>query len=90
MEKAIRIVNSFSWDLKSFKKMEVSVIYSPQLDNIMLMKFFFFFEVAYLQFEVVHKGEKYSLRNTSRMQSIESVGHFQHKHNLKTAYFVDF
>ena len=43
-----------------------------------------------LKLEIVHKGEKYSLVNTSRMQSIECVGKLQHKHNLKTGSFNDF
>ena len=50
----------------------------------------FFWEGTYLKLEILHNGEKYSLRNTLRMQSNEIVGSLQHKHNLKTTCFVDF
>ena len=60
------------------------------LNMIIELFFNFFLEGPYLKLEFVHKGENHSLRNTSRMQSIQFVGLLQHEHNLKTAYFVDF
>ena len=34
---------------------------------------FFFWDETYLRLEIGHKGEKYSLRNTSRVQNIDLV-----------------
>ena len=36
----------------------------------------------FFKLEILHKGEEYSLRNTSRMQNKENVVKIQHKHNL--------
>ena len=52
--------------------MEASVIYNHSHDVKLILKFFFSYG-AYLKFEIVHKGEKYSLTNTSRMQNFEFV-----------------
>ena len=52
--------------------MEACVIYTNLHDNKFTLKLFR--EGMYLKFEIVQKGEKYSLRNISRMQNIEFVG----------------
>ena len=50
--------------------MQASVIYTPY----MIINFLnFFWDGMDLKFEVGVKGEKYSLRNTSRMINIELV-----------------
>ena len=58
----------------------------------LILKLFevFFLEATHRKLKVVRKGEKYSLRNSSRMQSIELDGQRQYKHNLKTVNLVDF
>ena len=71
-KKTNKIVTSLSCDLKKGLKMEASVIDTPINDNNFLLKLFW--EGMYLKFEIVHKSEKYSLRNTSRKQNIEFVG----------------
>ena len=53
--------------------MQVCGIYIPLHDNNFLFKFFSR-DGKDLKFEIGHKGENYSLRNTSRMQNIECVG----------------
>ena len=53
--------------------MPASVIYTPLRDNKTFLKVFFW-EGADLKFEIEHKGENYSLRNTSRIQKNEIVG----------------
>ena len=54
--------------------MQASVIYTPLHDKKFLLKFFL--DGSDLKFKIGHKGKKYSLRNTSRMQNIEFVGYF--------------
>ena len=49
---------------------------------IMNYFWFFFWDGTDLKFEIGHKGDKYSPRNTSRMQNTELVAKFSHKHNL--------
>ena len=51
--------------------MQASVIYTPLIVNKFIL---IFFNGVDLEFENGHKGEKYSLRNTSRMQNIDFVG----------------
>ena len=53
--------------------MEASVRYTPIHNNNILLKFVFG-EITYLKLEILHNAEKYSVRNTSRMQNIEDVG----------------
>ena len=50
----------------------------------------FFRDGRDLKFQIGHKGERHSLRNSSRMENIDFAGKLQHKHNLLSAYFVDF
>ena len=50
------------------------VLYTPLNLVIELFLSFFHWERTYLQLEDVHKGEEYSLFNTSRMQNIEFDG----------------
>ena len=57
--------------------MDASVVYTPLHDDRFISKLFLGGggrEVTYLRLEIVHKGEKYPLINTSRMQKIEIVG----------------
>ena len=54
--------------------MQASVIGIYPLHDIKYLLKFFWGDGTDLQFEVRHKGEKYFLRNTSRMQNIEFVG----------------
>ena len=53
--------------------MQASVIYVPLYDNEFLLKVIFW-DGTDLKFKVGRKGEKYSLKNTSRMQNNEFVG----------------
>ena len=66
------------------------VLYTPP--NIINQIYFevFFWDGTDLNFEVGHMIEKYSLKNPSRIENTDFAGELQHKHNLKTAYFVDF
>ena len=52
--------------------MQASVIYTPLHANKFLLKVFFW-DGADLEFDIEHYGEKYPLRNTSRMRNIEFV-----------------
>ena len=70
--KATRIVNSLSVTKKGCRR-EASVKYTLLHKNEFIFKLLLG-EGTYLKFEIVHKGEKYSLRHTSRMQNIEFVG----------------
>ena len=73
-KKPIRIVNSVPSDLKKkFKNGGQCYIYTYLYDDKLLSKLFFT-EGAYLKLENVHRGEIYSLRNTSRMQNTEFLG----------------
>ena len=54
--------------------METSVTYTPSHDNTILLLKFFLRNVPYLKLEIVHRGEKYSLRSTSLKQKFEFVG----------------
>ena len=47
--------------------MQTSVIHTPLQDNKVLLKVFFW-DLTGLKFDIGQKGEKNSLRNTSRMQ----------------------
>ena len=69
----IGLVNSLSCDLNKGKNMHASVIYTHLHDNNFLLKVFLW-DGMDLKFEIGHKGGKYSLRNTSRMQNIEFAG----------------
>ena len=80
LKKTVRMVKSLSYGLKKGQKMEPGVINTPLHDNKFLLKLFC--EGSYLTLEFVYKGEKYSLRNTSRIKNIETVGYLQHNHNL--------
>ena len=53
--------------------MQASLIYIPLHDKKYLLKVFFG-DGKNLKLEFGHKGEKYCLRNTSRMQNIEFIG----------------
>ena len=50
--------------------MDASVIYTSLYDKKHLLKLFLW-EGTYLKLEIVHNGETFSLRNTSRMQNVE-------------------
>ena len=52
--------------------MQASVIFTPLHDNNFLLNFFG--DQTNLKFEIGHKVEEYSLRNTSRIQNNEFVG----------------
>ena len=67
--------------------MEVCVIYKPFNTKFLLKSFR---EGINLKLKILHKGEMYSLRNTSRIQDVEFVGQLQQRHNLQTSYFVGF
>ena len=53
--------------------MQVSVKYTPLYDSKFLLKVFFW-DGTDLKFDIGRKGEKYPLRNTSRMKNLEIVG----------------
>ena len=52
---------------------KAGVIYTPLHDSNSLLRVFFL-DGTDLKFDIGHKGEKYSLRNTSRMLNLEFVG----------------
>ena len=54
------------------ERTEASIINTPLRYVKLLFKLFF--DGTYLKLEYVHKDDKYSLRNTSRIQNIEFVG----------------
>ena len=55
--------------------MQTSVIHSPSHENKIILKVSFWGGTD-LKVEIGHKGEKYSMRNTSRVQNCKALNFF--------------